>query len=174
MRTQLSIATAADMNDNKGKESISMRGDTLRLLREKVGLSRCELASAIGVSEKTIYRYEHGALPSTEVLIVLSQTFAVSIDSLVITSLSSEAEFILSLDDDLYDEFVRSAIQRPERDKGYHFIQRDNGYETCRDIDDLDIARKHARDHLLPLIVIDKTNTSNIGNFLESDVLIQS
>ena len=149
-----------------------MRGDTLRMLREKVGLSRTELADAIGVSEKTIYRYEHGALPSTEVLIVLSQSFAVSIDSLVVASLSSEAEFILSLDDDLYGEFVRGAIHRPEKDRGYRFIQRDNGYETCRDIDDPDIARKHARNHLLPLLVLPQKG-HDIGDYLESDVLIE-
>lgn len=56
----------------------------LRYLREQHNLSLDELASAIGVSKNTLFRYENGIRqPTLDVLIRISDYFNVSLDFLV-------------------------------------------------------------------------------------------
>ncbi len=61
-----------------------MRGDRLRLLREKRKLSQLDLANAVGSSEPQIWRYEHNdANPRADILKRLAEFFSVSADYLL-------------------------------------------------------------------------------------------
>lgn len=50
-----------------------MTGQELRIAREKVGLNRTQLAAALGVSERQVYRYEDG---STEIMLHMQLAIA--------------------------------------------------------------------------------------------------
>lgn len=57
---------------------------TLFDLRRKMGLSQEDLANQIGVSRQTVSKWESGqSFPDAEKLMLLSETFSVSIDSLL-------------------------------------------------------------------------------------------
>ena len=59
-------------------------GTRLREAREARGWSTFELASKIGRTRTTVYRYEHGAqYPRLEALVSLSTALGVSLDHLV-------------------------------------------------------------------------------------------
>jgi len=66
-------------------------GEKLRALRMNAGISQEKLSSVLGVSTRTIIKYEMGQnLPSTEMLPIISKYFGVSIDSLV----TEQEEFV--------------------------------------------------------------------------------
>ena len=59
-------------------------GEKLKNLRMQAGLSQEKLGNALGISKRTIIKYETGVcLPVTELLPKISKFFGVSIDSLI-------------------------------------------------------------------------------------------
>jgi len=61
-----------------------MRGDRLRLLREKRGMTHQEIADAIGIGYASVYRYESEKIdPSSETVLKLAKLFDVSTDYLM-------------------------------------------------------------------------------------------
>ncbi|WP_297202816.1 helix-turn-helix domain-containing protein [Thermanaeromonas sp.] len=59
-------------------------GDTLKQLRQRVGLRQEDVARMVGVERSTVANWERGAKqPSLETLVKLSQLFGVSLDELV-------------------------------------------------------------------------------------------
>lgn len=61
-----------------------MRGDRLREMREKHGLSQADLAERVNVASQQILRYENGKnLPSSAVLSAFSKELEVSSDYLL-------------------------------------------------------------------------------------------
>jgi len=59
-------------------------GDTLKQLRQKMGLRQDDVARIVGVERSTVANWERGAKqPSLETLVKLSQLFGVSLDELV-------------------------------------------------------------------------------------------
>lgn len=68
-----------------------LRGDRLRELREKRGLTREELTAELGLSANQVYRYETGANDATgKVIVRIAQFFEVSSDYLL--GLSNERQ----------------------------------------------------------------------------------
>ena len=60
-------------------------GNKIKSLRNKYKYTQTELATLVGVTKSTIAAYENDTrLPSYEVLILMSKTFKVSIDSLLL------------------------------------------------------------------------------------------
>ena len=59
-------------------------GERLRNLRMQAGLSQEKLGNALGITKRTIIKYETGVcLPATELLPKISKFFGVTIDSLI-------------------------------------------------------------------------------------------
>ena len=58
-------------------------GDRIRELRILAGLSQEALAKQLGVSSKTIQRYERGSIPEINILSLLVAWFGVSADYLL-------------------------------------------------------------------------------------------
>lgn len=66
--------------------------DTLKKLRGKRGITQKELALTLGVSERTVRKYESGEMqPSTDKLLQLAELFNVSVDYLLGKQVSAEA-----------------------------------------------------------------------------------
>lgn len=60
------------------------RGDRLRLMREKLGLSQADLADRLGIGQNQIYRYETGQVePSPTIIGMLAKEMDVSADWLL-------------------------------------------------------------------------------------------
>lgn len=56
----------------------------LKLLREKLGISQQRLATAVGVSQQSINKYEnHNVEPDIKTLILIADFFGTSVDYLV-------------------------------------------------------------------------------------------
>lgn len=66
-------------------------GDTLKKLRQKMGLRQDDVARMVGVERSTVANWERGAKqPSLETLVKLSQLFGISLDELLgITKLTT-------------------------------------------------------------------------------------
>ena len=61
------------------------------LLRERDGLSQEELAAKLGIAKKTLMRWERGeVMPDIQKIVLLSEIFSVSTDSLLLDSLNPE------------------------------------------------------------------------------------
>lgn len=59
-------------------------GDSLKQLRQRMGLRQDDVAKMVGVERSTVANWERGAKqPSLETLVKLSQLFGVSLDELV-------------------------------------------------------------------------------------------
>ncbi|MDK2925507.1 MAG: hypothetical protein PWQ41_1281 [Bacillota bacterium] len=59
-------------------------GDTLKKLRQRMGLRQDDVARMVGVERSTVANWERGAKqPSLETLVKLSQIFAISLDELL-------------------------------------------------------------------------------------------
>ncbi|ACX51292.1 transcriptional regulator, XRE family [Ammonifex degensii KC4] len=59
-------------------------GDTLKQLRQRMGLRQDDVARMVGVERSTVANWERGVKqPSLETLVKLSQLFGVSLDELV-------------------------------------------------------------------------------------------
>ena len=62
----------------------SARAAAMRQCREAVGMGTAELAEAAGVSEKTLYNWEHGRnVPSMDALLLCARALGVSVDTYV-------------------------------------------------------------------------------------------
>lgn len=73
----------------------------LKLLREKHGISQQRLASAIGVSQQSVNKYEnHNVEPDIATLVKIADYFHTSVDYLIGHSeLVDEPQFILNVDE---------------------------------------------------------------------------
>lgn len=61
-----------------------MRGDRIRDLRDRLGLSQQDLADRAGISHKQLWRYENDeSVPSADVLARLAREFDVTMEYLI-------------------------------------------------------------------------------------------
>ena len=67
--------------------------ENLKLLRERMGLSQKDLSAKLGISNRTLQRYESGeSEPTLSILINLSKIFDTSIDNIVGNRTSSSID----------------------------------------------------------------------------------
>lgn len=91
--------------------------DTLKKLRSKRGITQKELALTLGVSERTVRKYESGEMqPSTDKLLQLAEFFNVSVDYLLGKSVSAEAlqKYVANLSPaelQTLQEFIQQQLQ---------------------------------------------------------------
>lgn len=62
-------------------------GNNIRILREKHGMSKFDLALEMGLKdERSIYYYENGSKLTLDRLVQISEIFGVTVDSLLVSS----------------------------------------------------------------------------------------
>lgn len=92
--------------------NVTMRGDRLRLLRERYGLSQNDLADRLGTSQTQIMRWEgNKVIPSAESVISLAKFFNVSSDyllGLVATPTGSIVDSDLTNDEQALIHYLRT------------------------------------------------------------------
>lgn len=72
-----------------------MIADTIRILREKSGLTQSALAKKLGITRSSVNAWEMGfSVPSTQYVVELSRTFRVTTDYI----LGTEANTTVNLD----------------------------------------------------------------------------
>ena len=65
--------------------------EKITILRKRKGLSQAELAEMLGIAKRTLARWERGeAMPDIQKIVLLSEIFSVSTDSLLIDSIDPE------------------------------------------------------------------------------------
>lgn len=95
--------------------------DTLKKLRGKRGITQKELALTLGVSERTVRKYESGEMqPSTDKLLQLAELFNVSVDYLLGKQVSAEAlqKYVADLSSaelTALQEFINEQLQDNQR-----------------------------------------------------------
>ena len=90
-------------------------GSFLAQLRREKGLTQQALGERLGVTNKTVSRWETGCyLPDVEMLSLLSKEFGVSIHELVAGERLAAEEFKEAADANLADALEHSAFTRKE------------------------------------------------------------
>lgn len=98
-----------------------MRGDRIRELREKAGLSQEELAQKLAIGESQVWRYEHDeSEPRANVVAKLAEFFNVSSDYLL--GLSDHPGVYLGSDFSAKELAIISAVRRGEKLKAIEII----------------------------------------------------
>lgn len=93
-------------------------GKFIAKLRREKNMTQEQLGELLGVTNKTISRWETGSyMPNIEKLQLLSQTFNVSINELIFGEYISDVEFRKKADQNLISITKESAFQFEERKK---------------------------------------------------------
>lgn len=91
-------------------------GKFIALLRKQHGLTQEALGEKLGVTNKTISRWENGNyMPDIEMLQLISQEFAVSINELLAGEYLSDEEFRKKADENIIAVSTESAFSFEER-----------------------------------------------------------
>jgi transcriptional regulator with XRE-family HTH domain len=118
-------------------------GEKLRALRMKAGLSQEKFAEKIGVTKRTIIKYEAGqTVPPVESLTQISMFFSVSIDELVseqdefvaqvyADGGNRDAKYATSLVDEVSGLFAGGRLSEDDKDAVMRAIQ--NAYWTAKE-----------------------------------------
>jgi transcriptional regulator with XRE-family HTH domain len=91
-------------------------GDRLRKAREVTGLGRSEFASELGMSDRTVSRYENGEFPPKKLLLLWKMRTGVSL-AWVLTGSRDISE--RSVDDLIRESRLRESNSRPSHYKAY-------------------------------------------------------
>ena len=131
-------------------------GEKLKALRMQAGLSQESLSASIGVSKRTIIKYEAGqTLPPSEMLPKISQFFGVTIDNLMTEAEefvaqvyaekgSRDAKYALSLVDELGGMFAGGRLSETDKDAVMKAIQ--NAYWTAKEESKKFTPKKYRKD----------------------------
>ena len=131
-------------------------GEKLKALRMQAGLSQESLSASIGVSKRTIIKYEAGqTLPPSDLLPRISKFFNVSIDSLMTEEEefiaqvcaekgSKDAKYAQSLVDELGGMFAGGRLSEEDKDAVMKAIQ--NAYWTAKEESKKYIPKKYRKD----------------------------
>lgn len=100
------VMTKRHINDMFFSEVIQMdllkTGKFIAELRKEKGLTQEQLGEKVGVTNKTVSRWETGNyLPSVEVLLILSELFGVSINELLSGNRLTEDEYKQAAEENL-------------------------------------------------------------------------
>ena len=130
-------------------------GEKLKTLRIKTGLSQSGLADSLGITRRTIGKYETGkTMPTTEILPMIAKFFAVSIDSLM----TEQEEFIAqvyeqdgsrgmkyatSLVSELSGMFAGGQLSEEDKDAVMQAVQ--NAYWTAKEESKKYIPKKYRK-----------------------------
>lgn len=118
-------------------------GEKLKALRMQAGLSQESLSASIGVTKRTIIKYEAGqTLPPSDLLPKISKFFGVTIDSLMteaeefVSQVYAEkgnrdAKYAMSLVDELGGMFAGGRLSEADKDAVMKSIQ--NSYWTAKE-----------------------------------------
>lgn len=95
-------------------------GKFISELRKEQGLTQVQLGEKIGVTNKTVSRWETGTyLPPAEDLILLSELFSVSINEILSGRRLSDGEYRKSAEDNLVQAVRQGGFTAPEKMEFY-------------------------------------------------------
>ena len=91
-------------------------GKFIANLRKEKGMAQEQLGQKLGVTNKTISRWENGNyMPDVEMLSLLSKVFGVSINELIVVERLGNEEFIKAADNNLASALNNSTFTLKEK-----------------------------------------------------------